>query len=692
MAGSKKFEKLMEPGYIGQLRIKNRIIKTASGTGYAENGLPCGRMNDFYASLAKGGVGLIIVENCSVEWPRGTHFIKTGLRFHDDQCIPYHHQLTEAIHQYHCPVFIQFMHAGPWLAKQEGIGPQERVAVSALTQEELPSDAWVPSKELSIAEIEELIDLFAQAAVRAQKAGYDGVEINGSYYHLINGFLSRFWNRRQDRYGCKSFEDRSRFYCEVIREVKRRCGKDYPVATNINAIEFGLQNGMTLEEAKGIAPLLERAGADMIQVRVSGYGEYGSLLLPEHLLYPEIPKNLDLKGLDLSHKGRGILVPLATAVKQQVSIPVCTAGRLDPEFGEELLKQGKLDFIGMARRLVADPELPHKVLAGKLEEIAPCAGCGYCSASRQGDQPLKCRMNAAVGREKEYEIKPVEKKKRLLIVGGGPAGMEAARVAALRGHEVFLYEKEPYLGGSMLLAALVKDFEMESLLEMVRYFKTQLSKLGVKVYLKKEVDLSTIEEIHPDVVVLATGGLKSILNIPGMDHRKVIPSEKLHRILKIGLRVLPLKVLNDLTRWWIPIGKKVVIMGGAIQGCQLAEFLVKRGRRVTILETTDDLGEGLPYDIPFRLFRWFNEKSVEILTGVKYEGVTDQGLTLTTREGKRMTLEADTIIPSLPLKPDHSLFHKLKEKGIEVHQIGDCREYGLMHDAIADGSRIARMI
>ena len=161
-------------------------------------------------------------------------------------------RLTEAVHKYDCPIFIQFVHAGPWLAKQEGVGPQERVAVSTLKADELPSDAWIPGKELTISEIHELIDIFAKAAERAKKAGYDGVEINGSYYHFINGFLSRFWNRRHDEYGCDTLENRARFYCDVIREVKRRCGKDYPVATNINAVEFGLKNGTTLEEAKGV--------------------------------------------------------------------------------------------------------------------------------------------------------------------------------------------------------------------------------------------------------------------------------------------------------------------------------------------------------------------------------------------------------------------------------------------------------
>jgi 2,4-dienoyl-CoA reductase (NADPH2) len=692
MAKIPKFEKLMEPGYIGRLRTGNRIIKTAAGTGYAENGLPSERMNGFYGSLAKGGVGLIIVENCSVEWPRGTHFIKTGLRFHDDSCIPSHSRLTEAVHQYDCPIFIQFMHAGPWLAMQEGIGPQERVAVSALRTDELPSDAWISGKELTIPEIHELIDIFAKAAERGKEAGYDGVEINGSYYHLINGFLSRFWNRRQDEYGCGSLENRARFYCEVIREVKRRCGKDYPVATNFNAIEYGLKNGTTLEEAKGFAPLLEAAGADLIQVRVSGYGEYFSLLLPEHILYPELPKNFYLGAMDLTRNGKGIIVPLAATIKQGVTVPIACAGRIDPELGEEILRQGKLDFIGMTRCLIADPELPNKVAAGRLEDIVPCPGCGYCSHSRLGDSPLRCRMNAAVGREQEYEIKPAEKKKKVLIAGGGPAGMEAARVAALRGHEVILYEKGHQLGGLLPLAAIVKDHEFESILDMIRYFKTQLTRLGVTVKLGKELDLSVIKEINPDVVILATGGLSTIPEISGIDNRKVINSARLYGMLKTAMRFFGPRILERLTKMWMPIGKRVIIIGGSIQGCLLAEFLVKRGREVAIVDTAEQLGEGLPYDIPIRLFKWLNEKGTTMLAGVTYDGIIDEGLVVTTKGGERKTLEADSIITTLPLLPNIELFKQLEDKGAEIHPIGDCREFGLMHDAIADGSRIARRI
>ena len=383
---------------------------------------------------------------------------------------------------------------------------------------------------------------------------------------------------------------------------------------------------------------------------------------------------------------------MAAAIKQTVSKPVACAGRLDPELGEEALRLGKIDFVGMTRRLVADPELPNKVAAGRLEDIAPCAGCGYCVETRTGDRPLKCRANAAAGREREYEITPAAKKKKVLIAGGGLAAMEAARVAALRGHEVTLYEKDSQLGGLLPLAAVVKDHERDSLVDIIRYFATQLTKLGVTVKLGQEVDPSLVDKVKPDVLILATGGKNGVLQIPGIDNPKVVDSVALHGKLKMAMKFFGPKLLERLTKVTMPVGKRVVVIGGGMQGCQLAEFLVKRGRSVTVVDTAENLGEGLPFETPLRLFKWFNEKGVVTLAGVKYERITDQGLVVVTKEGERKTLEADNIIMALSLVPDAGLSKNFEGKAPEVFQIGDSREFGLMHGAIADGSWIGRNI
>lgn len=337
-------------------------------------------------------------------------------------------------------------------------------------------------------------------------------------------------------------------------------------------------------------------------------------------------------------------------------------------------------------------ELPNKIAAGRLEDIAPCTACMQCIGLVAFDQPVRCRVNAALGSEQDYIIQQAERKKRVVVIGGGPAGIEAARVAALRGHEVILYEKEPKLGGLLPLAGVVKGLEIEDLPALIRYLKTQITKLGVKIVLGKEANLSLIEQIKPDVVILATGGIPAVPKIPGVDRRNVVNSRDLHQRLKIYLRFLPPGVLRWLTRFWMPLGKRVVIIGGAIHGCELAEFLVKRGRKVTIVDTTEALGDGLAGQTKVRLFKWLTKKGVIMMTGVKYEEINDEGITIITKEGKRHIIEADTIVPAMPLTANTELLKSLEGKAPEIYAIGDCREPHLIIDAIADAYRIAHTI
>ena len=268
-------------------------------------------------------------------------------------------------------------------------------------------------------------------------------------------------------------------------------------------------------------------------------------------------------------------------------------GGINAELAEKILRQGKADFIGMTRRLLADPELPNKVAAGRLEDIAPCTRCLSC-LDRIHSHPIPgrscCRVNASLTREREYEIKPAVKKKKVMVVGGGPAGMEAARVAALRGHEVVLYEKEHQLGGSVPVAATIKGLEIEDLPALVRYLNTQITKLGVKINLGKEVNKALVEQVKPDVLILATGGLYSIPEIPGIDSGNVVKAADLNRRLKTYLRFAGPGLLSWATKFWMPIGKNIVIIGGAIQALQLAVFLIKRGRKVTVVDTAEKMG------------------------------------------------------------------------------------------------------
>jgi 2,4-dienoyl-CoA reductase (NADPH2) len=695
MASSTRFQKLMEPGKIGTLHVKNRILKTGSTLGFYpwEDGHIQQPVIDSYEVLAKGGAGLVTVGAAPLGVPPGR-----GYLMNDDKYLPDMTRLAEAIRKHDCPAFAQMFHLGPMLPPflvEAGVMP---LAASSLDKAEVPLPHLSVPRELSIAEIEEIVRQFAEMAERIKRAGFQGIELNAGCNHLFNSFLSRAWNKRQDAYGVGSLESRAKILVDLITEIKRLNGKDFAIIALINGAEPGLEKGITPEECQGIAQVLEAAGADAIHVRAEFYSKpkdpslRDSTQLPDIAFYPETP--FPLGGVvDDSRHGAGGWVPLAAAVKLAVSIPVITIGRLDAELGEEVLRGGKADFISFNRALMADPELPNKLAEGRPEDIRPCTGCTTCFDNNEHGNPPLCQVNAALGKEKEYEIKRAEKVKKVMVVGGGPAGMEAALVAALRGHKVVLYEKESKLGGSLPVAALVKGFHREDILGLVDYYRTQLPKLGVDTRLGKEVNRSVVEEVKPDVLIIAAGGSHDVPDLPGIDRPHVVTSRALHHQLKGYMRYVSPRLLRPLTKAWMPIGKRVVIIGGDIQGCQTAEFLVRRGRKVTIVDTAEEIGEGLleVYVKP-HLLDWLEGKGVTLLPGVRYEEITDQGLAITNKEGRKQTLEADTIVTALPLLPNTGLYKSLEGSAPEVHAIGDCREPHLIVDAVADGSRIARAL
>lgn len=684
-----RFQKLLEPAYIGKVKTRNRIIKTAQGSSFIE---PTGYVGEqakaYYETMAKGGVGLLIVESCGVEFPLGIHHFPVQFHLDDDKYIPSYTELVQVIHKHGCPVFLQLFHAGPW--NPTGLLPKrDTKSASTLTESELPGPGFAIPRGVSLTEIEELIQMFVKAAARAKKAGFDGVEINAATCHLINSFYSRIFNKRDDEYG-GTIENRARFMNRIIGDIKKQLGADFAVTALINIAEYGHEKATPIEEGVQFAALAARAGADAIQVRAHGYGHRGGLLQPDRLFYPEFPKPLP-KDLDWSHRGVGAIIPLATAVKKIVSVPLIAACRLDPVLGEKLLQQGDIDFVGMTRRLLADPELPNKVAAGELEDINPCTGCLYCMDVRLHNTPIRCRINANLGREREFAIKPAVKIKQVLVVGGGPSGMEAARVAALRGHKVTLCEKSTKLGGLIPLASMLKDIETDELIAVIRYMERQIRKAGVTVKLNTEVTPVLIAELKPDVVVIAAGGVDSAMDIPGVNGRNVVTSAKLHGQLKFYSRFFGPKTMARLTKVWMPIGKNVVVMGGTIHGCELAEFLIKRGRKVTIVHIGTEIGEGMTGDDKFQFMRWIAGKNIPVITGAVIEKITDTGLIII-NGGKEQPIKADTIAFALPLQSNHALQQQLDEKLTEIYAIGDCNEPHLIADAIAGGSKIGHSI
>lgn len=686
-----RFAKILEPCSIGPVKTRNRMIKSAAGLWYWGKGdnPVTDRVRCVYEAFARGGVGLIIMESPGIE-KGGRSF-----RLDDEKQRPHLSELTRMIHSHGCPVFVQFTDMANWnILKSPDFDTRGASPVCVFS--EMDNHDFMP-RELAIPEIEEVVDKFAKNAVWAREAGFDGVEINSSCSHLLHTFLSPFWNKRQDAYGCASMENRTRFLTGIIREIKKRAGTDYPVTCLINGIETGKlidvddSECLTLKDSMQIARKIQEAGADAIQVRSQWIGRHDASFLTDHMCYPEPPVPLSdfPKEYDMSRRGAGAYVPLAEAIKGVVSIPVITVGRLDPELGEEILREGKADFIAMTRRLFADPELPNKIAAGRYDDIAPCTSCTQC---KDEDGPRRCRINAALGTERSYGLDSAGRKKRVVVVGGGPAGMEAARVAAFRGHHVDLFEKSPRLGGLLPLASMVKGPEVEDLPAFVRYFEDQMTKLGVKIHLGKEVTPGLIEQMKPDVVILATGGVPVLPDMPGINGKNVVSNARLHGMLKFFLKFFSPVMLRRLTKIWMPLGKRVVIIGGGIQGCELAEFLVKRGRKVTIVDLADALGEGMVSHLKLQLFWWFRKKGVTMMPGVKPVAVTDKGVIVLTRQGYRQTIPADSIVTALPLAPDTELSSALEGKAAEIYAAGDCRNPGLIVDAVAEGWRISKSI
>jgi len=699
--GNRKYTKLLEPGYIGNVKIRMRLIKTGANPGFYryEGGNVPQQITDYYEALAAGGAGLVTVGAGDIDYPIG--LIPTwGYRMDEDRFIPGLKKLADAIHRRGAPAFIQEFHMGPMYP--EGVSGLQPIAASSLSRSEMPRPNFSVAREMTVEDIKRVRERFVHGAVIAKKAGFDGVEVNGAANHLINSFLSRAWNRRHDAYGCDSIENRGRFLVEIIEGIRSATGGDFGIVVMINSLEAGLSNGITIEESKAFAVMAERAGADAIHARVEFYTnprdpmKRESTHFPDMVPYPDMPEELD-KGIDMSRYGEGAWVPAAAEIKKVVSIPVIVIGRLDPDLGERILREGKADFISHNRRLMADHDLPNKIREGREEDIAPCTACMICFDRVEHGLTPKCRINAALGREREYEIRPTVRKKKVMIIGGGPAALEAARVAALRGHDVSLYEKMGKLGGSMLIAAVVKGVEREDLPGFIRYYETQMKKLGIRVILRTEVTPELVARVNPDVLLVCAGGRHNIPDIPGIKTGKVITSEKLHHTVKSLLKITGPRFLRWASKKAVPFltGKHVIVIGGRLHGCQTAEFLVKRGRVVTIVDTCDDerIGEGLleTFMKPWLLI-WLEEHGVRIFSGVRYEEINREGLVITTKEGKREALKADTIVTAMPMLPNIEFFNRFRNSANEVYAVGDTRDPGCVVDAVADGARIAREI
>ena len=641
MASRTQFKKLLEPAQIGQIRLKNRIVMPPMGTGFAaEQGYVSQRLIDYYEARARGGAGLIIIEVTAPDLRcQGPHQLTLG----DDRYVPGWQKLTEAVHRYGAKIAVQLQHSS--METRDGkvvqVGPSPVIVPARLM------GVWtgVPH-ELTTGEIGEIVQWFAAAARRAREVGFDGVEIHGAHQYLIASFLSSATNIRQDRYGV-TVQNKARFLVEVLQAIREAVGAEYAVWTRLNAREYGVENGVTIEETKQVVPIVVDAGAQAIHVSAYAAGSYVT-----KAPIADTP---------------GFLVPLAEEVKTVTNVPVIAVGRLDPEIGERILQEGKADLIAMGRRLMADPELPNKVAEGRLDDIRPCIGCMDCIERPLPDgQGTACSINAAVGRESEYRIQPVDKAKRVVVVGGGPAGMEAARVAAMRGHQVLLFERESRLGGQLSVAALPPH--KGDIVPWVNYLVSQVEKAGVDIRLDTEATPELIVQSKPEAVVIATGGIAVIPDIPGADRPGVVTAQ-------------------DALSGKAEVGHNVVIIGGGMVGCETGHYLAENGKKVVIIEALKRMAADMAPMTRHRLMDGLREKQVTMLSGATCEEVMEGSVAVTNSEGQKGIIQADTVVLAVGYRANDGLFKSLEGKVSEVYCIGDASQPQRIREAVNEGYR-----
>ncbi len=703
------FEHLLAPGRIGPVEVRNRIFLSAMGTNLAEpDGHAGERIQRHYEERARGGAGMVIVGVGAIAFPAGA-CIPRQLAISDDAFLPGLRALTDRVHAHGAQVAIQLQHAGKVATQDTATGrplwvpsvvsgnrgdlmndlaPHEVAAIAAPFTR---PGAKFGLHEMTREDIATLVGWFADAADRARRAGFDGVEIHGAHGYLLSSFLSPASNTRGDEYGGGTVENRARLLCEVIRAVKARVGGDLAVWVRLDAKEFRVANGITLEDARRSAELAEAAGADAIHVSA----------------YADPTCGVAFTDAPLVHEPRGYL-EFAERIKRVLRIPVIAVGRIEPGEADAAVRDGTADFIAMARALLADPALPRKLAEGRPEDVRPCIYCYTCVGRIFLNEAVACAVNPAVGREAEFETVPAKRPRRLLVVGGGPAGMEAARIAALRGHRVTLCESGPRLGGTLLFSSLL--YEPNG--RLAAHLETQVRKAGVELRLGAEATPAVIREIAPDVVLVATGARREAPPIPGADRPNVLSGDDLRSLLsgsdpnvaRQKLSFVQRAVIGaghfvgatedtalarELSRRWMPLGRRVVIVGGGLVGVELAEFLSAREREVTVLEEGATLAPEMALPRRWRALFEARERGVRFVTRAQVLAIGDTEVSYSNASGERSSVPADHVILAVGARADRSLGEALGRLGIEVHLLGDCDGVGYIEGAMLGAARVA---
>ena len=635
---------LFTPFQIKNITLQNRIVLPPLASFLiGKDGKITDQTIEHYRRRAAGGPAMVMMEACAVT-PEGV-VSKNQARIDDDRIVGGLSKITAALKTEGAIPALQIHHAGrqtsPKVINRRPLAPSP-LACPTIKGEVEP---------LTVDHIQELVQRFADAAVRGHQAGFELLEIHGAHGYLINQFLSNYSNIREDEYGGDT-AGRTRFAREIIQEIRKRLGPDYPISFKISAQEF-VPKGLTVEESIKILSILIEAGVDIVQVSA------GNDLTPEWICQPMFMK-------------KACLAESAASIKKALKIPVMTVGRInDPWTADSVIADGMADLVCIGRGLMADPELPIKAKAGRFDEIRTCIACNTCMQSIFRYGRLECLVNPSLGREKEMQIIPTERRKKVMVIGGGPGGLNAAWVAAKRGHDVHLYEKQSFLGGQLVPGSRTAyKREMQSL---INFQKKQVELHGVSCHLDQNATPETVRDAKPDVVILATGSKPILPSVEGISGETVTTFDT---------------VLNGKNQ----TNRQTVVIGGGATGCEVAYHLSDSGSPVTIVEVLPKIGGDLEAITKKILIQKLKENNVRILTEHRLLRTDKEGVVVAGPDGIEKRIEADRVVVAIGIQPDDTIHKKIRDLGFETHVIGDCLKPRSAKAAIFEGAKIGRSI